>query len=216
MEMESKIIFNGREYANVNEMPPDVREAYERITKTFADSDGDGVPDVLEGLSGDTVSTTTSKIVVNGREYASADEMPSDVRQIYERMMKMRADSDGDGVPDVFEGKGANVVTVTKTNVVLDDRRSGSVHGIPADVRRVLADSRGRSPRVVRKVRQTRVHTGRRSGVRAVPTGAGSTMATLEGETARQSKLTLAAIVIAVLLLIITGLLLILGLVVSR
>ncbi len=214
--MESKIVFNGREYASVNDMPPDVREAYERITKTFADSDGDGVPDVIEHLSGDTVSTTTSKIVVNGREYASVDEMPSDVRQIYERMMNMRVDSDGDGVPDVFEGKGASVVTVTTSNVVLDDRRSGGADRIPADVRCVLADSRGRSPRVVKKVRQTRVNTGHRTGVRAVPTSAGSTMETLEDETARQSKLTLAAIVIAVLLLIIAGLLLILGLVVNR
>lgn len=214
--MQSRIIFNGHEYASVNEMPSDLRQAYERAMKALADSDGDGVPDVIEHLSGDTVSTTTSKIVVNGREYASVDDMPHDVRQVYERMMKMRADSDGDGVPDIFEGKGANVVTVTKSNVVLDDRRFGGTDRIPAGARHVLAGSGRRSPRVVRKVRQTRVHTGHRTGVAAVPPNAESTMETLEGKTARESKLTLAAIVIAVLLLVIAGLLLIMSLVVNR
>ena len=216
MGMESKIIFNGREYASVNEMPPDVRQAYERVMKTLADSDGDGVPDVLEHLSGDAVSTTTSEIVVNGREYASVDDMPYDVRQVYERMMKMRADSDGDGVPDIFKGKGGNVVTVTKSNVVQDDLRFGGADRIPADVRHVFEGSRGHAPRVVRKVRQTRVHTGRRTGVSTIPTDAGPTMDALENETVRESRLTLAAIVIAVLLLVIAGLLLILSLVVNR
>jgi hypothetical protein len=211
-----KIIFNGREYSSVDEMPPDVREAYERITRTFADSDGDGVPDVLEGLAGNTVSTTTSKIVVNGREYSSVDEMPPDVRQIYERMAEMRADSDGDGMPDIFEGKGANVVTVTRSNVVVDDRGLPGAGRIPADVRCAFGGRPGRTPRVVRKVRQTRVHTGRRTGIATVPEGDQSTMEAFEEETARESKLTLAAIVIAVLLLVIVGLLLILGLVVNR
>ena len=41
-------------------------------------------------------------------------------------------------------------------------------------------------------------------------------METLEGEASRASKVTLAAIVIAVLLLVIAGLLLILGLLVNR
>ena len=214
--MESKIIFNGREYASVNEMPPDVRQAYERTMRIFADSDGNGVPDVLEGLGGNTASTTMSKIVVNGREYASVDEMPSDARQVYERMMKMRADSDGNGVPDIFEGKGANVVTVTKSNVVLDDRRLPGSEGIPPDARRVFDGSRGRGPRVVKEVRQTRVNTGHRTGVSTAPPGARSTMDALEGETARESRLTLSAIVIAVLLLVIAGLLLILRLLVNR
>jgi len=211
-----RIIFNGREYSSADEMPADVREAYERITKTFADSDGDGVPDVIEGLGGNTVSTTTGKIVVNGREYSSVDEMPPDVRQIYERMTKMRADSDGDGIPDIFEGKGANVVTVTRSNVVVDDREFPGADGIPADVRRAFGGRPGRTPRVVKKVRQTRVHTGRRTGVATVPEGDRSTMAAFEEETTRESKLTLAAIVIAVLLLVIMGLLLILGLVINR
>ena len=43
------------------------------------------------------------KIVVNGREYASPDEMPADVRASYERAMATLADKNGNGIPDILE-----------------------------------------------------------------------------------------------------------------
>jgi hypothetical protein len=46
-----RIIFNGREYASPEEMPREAREAYEAALGVFADKDGDGVPDLLEGLT---------------------------------------------------------------------------------------------------------------------------------------------------------------------
>jgi hypothetical protein len=46
-----RIIFNGREYASPEEMPREAREAYEAALGVFADNDGDGVPDMFEGLT---------------------------------------------------------------------------------------------------------------------------------------------------------------------
>ncbi len=100
--MEHKIIFNGREYASVDEMPADVRRAYEQLQAVFADADRDGTPDILEGIGAVNIQTVTTKIVFNGQEYTSVDEMPAEVRRAYEQALAA-FDADRDGVPDVLE-----------------------------------------------------------------------------------------------------------------
>jgi len=44
-------------------------------------------------------------IYFNGKKYHGIREMPSDVRQAYERMQKWLEDADGDGVPDIAQIK---------------------------------------------------------------------------------------------------------------
>jgi hypothetical protein len=57
-----------------------------------------------------------TRIIFNGREYSSPDEMPADIRQAYDRAMStVLADADRDGVPDIFE-PGA-ITTVFQTDV---------------------------------------------------------------------------------------------------
>jgi hypothetical protein len=48
-----------------------------------------------------------ARVVVNGQEYASPEEMPDGVRAAYEQAMGVFADADGDGVPDIFENLAA-------------------------------------------------------------------------------------------------------------
>src|SRR5437870_5950311 len=58
---------------------------------------------------------TFTRITVNGQTYASVDEMPSEVRQQYEKAMSMLADKNRNGIPDVLEGstvEGKGVRTV--------------------------------------------------------------------------------------------------------
>ena len=43
------------------------------------------------------------KIVVNGREYSSPDQMPPNVRAGYDRAMSALADKDCNGIPDILE-----------------------------------------------------------------------------------------------------------------
>ncbi len=59
---------NGKEYHSVEEMPEDVRKAYEKA---------------MGGLR----SAVGNKIVFNGKEYHSVEEMPEDARQAYEKAM---------------------------------------------------------------------------------------------------------------------------------
>jgi len=113
--MEEKIIFNGRVYHSVSEMPPEVQINYERINNLFTDANQDGMPDFIQqgGLRGikevinfaKDFSTTNmrngtfnpdqlvaiqisgSKITINGREFDGIDEMPPDMREAYERIV---------------------------------------------------------------------------------------------------------------------------------
>ena len=64
------------------------------IADLLADRDGDGIPDIVQGkggAQGATVTTTTttttsqSSYVINGQRYNSPEEMPPDVRQIFEK-----------------------------------------------------------------------------------------------------------------------------------
>lgn len=88
--MSEKIVFNGREYDGVDAMPAEVRRQYEAVLIIVRGQSGGGK---LESLleSGPVrklfkISTTVRRrIVVNGKEFTSVDEMPADARAAYER-----------------------------------------------------------------------------------------------------------------------------------
>jgi hypothetical protein len=87
--MTTKIVIGGREYKSRDELPVALREHYDRAISLLADKDGNGVPDILEGAM-DTpklaagvppVAVYSHRIVFNGREYGSLEELPADVRR---------------------------------------------------------------------------------------------------------------------------------------
>jgi len=67
----------------------------------------------------------TRKIVINGKEYASLDEMPPEIRAVYEKAMSMLADKDANGVPDVFQEKGVWQGMKEVWNVAREAQQSG-------------------------------------------------------------------------------------------
>ena len=46
-----------------------------------------------------------SKIIISGKEYSSIEEVPPELRHLYEEMNQVLGDKNGDGLPDIFEGK---------------------------------------------------------------------------------------------------------------
>src|SRR5205085_3833237 len=74
INVKTKIKYKGQEYSSVEELPPEVRSAYEKAM-------GAG------GASGST------KIVFNGEQYASLEQMPAAERQLYEDALKLARDS---------------------------------------------------------------------------------------------------------------------------
>ena len=75
---KSNIQFNGREYANADEMPVDVRAAYDRAV--------DEIPPLHSGAR--LAAKLKAKIIVNGNEFNNAGEMSVDDRHLYHEALE--------------------------------------------------------------------------------------------------------------------------------
>ena len=95
--VRTRITINGQSFGSVEEMPAEVRRQYESAMGLLADKDGNGIPDVLEGKevvaiteSGDSMKSnivtnvTTTRLVVNGQEYARWEDVPAAIREAIE------------------------------------------------------------------------------------------------------------------------------------
>jgi hypothetical protein len=92
INVKRKYKINGKEYNSIEEMPEDIRKAFEKamISK--------------DGKSSQITTNMQNKIMFNDVEYESIDAMPQDVRQLYKEVMKTvetRATSPGND----FEAK---------------------------------------------------------------------------------------------------------------
>ena len=101
--MATRIIFNGQEYTSVEAMPEQVRRAYQQTLAQLADTDRNGIPDILErGAAANVIGIQQSSITVNGQTYNSVGEMPAAVRWLYEQAMG-QMDANRNGIPDALE-----------------------------------------------------------------------------------------------------------------
>lgn len=89
--MSEKIVFNGREYDGVDAMPAEVRRQYEAVLSLVREQSGGKLASLLEsGAARKILKVTTTvhrRIVVNGKEFQSVDEMPAEVRAAYEQAL---------------------------------------------------------------------------------------------------------------------------------
>jgi hypothetical protein len=85
-------------------MPPDIREAYQRVLAQLAAT----APNRLPGNSmfRNTIEVEHTSITINGKTYGSRHEMPPDVRQAYDDAIR-QIDGNRNGVPDVLEQTGS-------------------------------------------------------------------------------------------------------------
>lgn len=75
------ILFNGKTYNNMDEMPENERQAYQQIANMLVDKNGNGIPDFLEGDMAKNVMTAfTSSVNFNGQTYDGMNELPLEVR----------------------------------------------------------------------------------------------------------------------------------------
>ena len=75
---KTNILFNGREYANADEMSSDVRAAYDRAV--------DEMPPLHSGAR--LAAKLNAKIIVNGNEFSNAGEMSVDDRHLYHEALE--------------------------------------------------------------------------------------------------------------------------------
>jgi hypothetical protein len=70
------------------------------------------------------------KIVFNGREYGDPAEMPETVRREYDQALAVFDDANRNGIPDVLENAGKNIVTIQQSSFSIN----GKSFDNPADL----------------------------------------------------------------------------------
>ena len=90
-----RITINGQQYDSPEAMPPDVRRTYEEAMRTvgpsLASGHSGGSTQVFTGRADQRINASVvvnRTITVNDRTYGSVDELPPDVRQLYEDALK--------------------------------------------------------------------------------------------------------------------------------
>jgi hypothetical protein len=80
----TRIVINGQEYHSLEEVPEEYRALLQ-------DSDGDGVPDVLQGATSNSIRVARmvrdgkTTYTYNGQEYERIEELPAEARSFLER-----------------------------------------------------------------------------------------------------------------------------------
>ncbi len=77
VNVKRKFKINGKEYSSIEEMPPDISNAFE---KAMVSQVGSAHPANLAKVQ--------TKIIFNGTEHESIEAMPQEVRQLYEKLLK--------------------------------------------------------------------------------------------------------------------------------
>lgn len=86
------IVFNGKTYNSIEEMPANERQAFEQMSHMFVDKNGNGIPDFLEGDMVQKVLAVHSSnmhVTVNGKPYHTLEDLPPDLRQNVDQAFQM-------------------------------------------------------------------------------------------------------------------------------
>jgi hypothetical protein len=131
------IVIDGKTYNSVDEMPEDVRRQYETAmgtlkdqnsnkipdafenTNMLADNNRNGIPDIIENTPGAPIFANAMRILVDGKEFKSIDDLPPEARAKYEKAMSM-LDKNQNGIPDFVEGMMNAQQPVTSISTAFD------------------------------------------------------------------------------------------------
>jgi hypothetical protein len=95
----------------------------------------------------------SKKITINGQQYNSIDEMPPEVRALYEQSMSILADRNGNGIPDIMEGGNVKITGGENFKMISAVSRKITVNGesyenfedLPAEVKEKFREARIRT-----------------------------------------------------------------------
>jgi hypothetical protein len=81
-------VVNGVEYSSIEAMPPEARAAFRAALAGLEDTDGNGIPDMLERPDPDgSVVVHQSSISLNGREVADLAGLPKPLRSLLQQAL---------------------------------------------------------------------------------------------------------------------------------
>jgi hypothetical protein len=123
------IVVNGKSYSNIDDMPPEIRKIYQETMGIFADKDGNGIPDLVEGKSETNINIIpvhageATIINADGRIYTNISELPPEAQEKYKlamgKLSQVLGDKNQNGIPDLLENsKSAAIKTDISTITV--------------------------------------------------------------------------------------------------
>ncbi|MBK7318516.1 hypothetical protein [Candidatus Villigracilis affinis] len=84
------IIFNGKSYNSLEEMPEKERKAYDQMMDIFADKNGNGIPDFMEGdMVQKVLAANSTSLNISGVTYHNLDELPPELRQSVDKAFQV-------------------------------------------------------------------------------------------------------------------------------
>jgi hypothetical protein len=88
------IIFNGKTYNSIEEMPANEKQAFDQLSTMFVDKNGNGIPDFLEGdMVQNVITAYTSSVNINGKTFGNMNDLPDDmqarVQNAFEKMAEL-------------------------------------------------------------------------------------------------------------------------------
>jgi hypothetical protein len=101
IDLKTNITYKGQQYSSVEELPQEVRAAYE---KAMASAGG---------------ASFSTKIIFNGQEYASLDQMPAAQRKLYQYALKLSHDTEAIAPAPAREANRAALLTSRQWQLVL-------------------------------------------------------------------------------------------------
>jgi hypothetical protein len=125
-----KIVYNGREYQSLDQMPPEEREEYDALMKLMGgDANANGAPDALERANSESLVVDES-IEYNGKVYKSLSELPPEVRELLDRMPR----------PNPGDIKSSVEVRTVRTKVLPPRVKiiHGDLPGIPSEREEII------------------------------------------------------------------------------
>lgn len=147
-----RIVIDGKVYNSVDEMPADVRQRYEQALSSLkdqsvngmpdvpannniiTDSNQDGIPDIVENSLGSPIVKAALKIMMNGREFHSLDDLPPEARAKVEQAMS-RLDANHNGVPDMLENNTNASSVNSSVKFLVNGQEVRGLEDLPPEVR---------------------------------------------------------------------------------
>ncbi|MDH5606659.1 MAG: SHOCT domain-containing protein [Anaerolineae bacterium] len=119
----SLIAWWGQENNVINPPPKKRGDSGDFIKRSLGASKDGGTQGLLDILSGLNLASllvtdpdklkrmTDTKIIINGKEHASIDDLPAEQQEAYKKAMRIFIDEDGDKIPDILQKGGLAQIT---------------------------------------------------------------------------------------------------------
>ncbi|MCI0356273.1 MAG: hypothetical protein L0099_14720 [Acidobacteria bacterium] len=140
--MPTRIVFNGKEYASLDEMPADVRRAYQEVVGLLADADRSAGADFAPDSGGEPkLNITRLRFLHEGKEYSSLEQMPPEARRRYDEAVRQLGDTSRVGSPEMLVGQGTTGSIEENRHIVVRTTQNIRLKGqdTPATLKSLLS-----------------------------------------------------------------------------